>query len=99
LLRKERLGVVLPAGHPLAKRTSLSWRQLAREPLIVLARREGVGLHDAVLTGCRRANVSPRLAYTPSLIGTVLSYVAAGAGIGIVPESVVTPEVALRFVL
>lgn len=99
LLRKERLGVVLPAGHSLAHRSSLSWRQLAREPLIVLARREGVGLHDAVLTGCRQANFSPRLAYTPSLIGTVLSYVEAGAGLGIVPESVVTPEVALRFVL
>lgn len=99
LLRKERLGVVLPVGHPLAASKTLPWRRLAREPLIVLARREGVGLHDAVLTGCREANFSPRLAYTPSLIGTVLSYVEAGAGIGIVPESVVTPEASLRFVL
>jgi DNA-binding transcriptional LysR family regulator len=28
----------------------------------------------------------------------VLSYVEAGAGVGIVPESVVSPEVPLRFV-
>ena len=41
---------------------------------------------------CRQAGFAPRLAYTPSLIGTVLSYVEAGAGIGIVPESVITPE-------
>ena len=99
LLRKERLGAVLPPAHPLAKRAMLSWRDLAREPLIVLARREGVGLHDAVLAGCRQANCPPRLAYTPSLIGTVLSYVEAGAGVGIVPESVITPDLPLRFIL
>ena len=99
LLRNERLGAVLPPAHPLAKRATLSWRSLAREPLIVLARREGVGLHDAVLAGCRQANFSPRLAYTPSLIGTVFSYVEAGAGVGIVPESVITPEMPLRFIL
>ncbi len=99
LLRQERLGAVLPPGHPLAGRASLPWRQLAGKPLVVLSRREGVGLHDAFLTGCQRAKISPRLAYTPSLIGTVLSYVEAGAGIGIVPESVVTPELPLRFLL
>ena len=99
LLRKERLGAVLPPTHPLADRTTLSWRQLTREPLIVLARREGVGLHDAVLTGCRQANCPPRIAYTPSLIGTVLSFVEAGAGVGIVPESVIAPGQHLRFIL
>ncbi|MDB6171995.1 MAG: Transcriptional regulator, LysR family [Chthoniobacteraceae bacterium] len=98
LLRKERLGVVLSNTHPLAGRATLSWRQLAGEPLIVLARREGVGLHDAVLAGCQQAKFSPRIAYTPSLIGTVLSYVEAGAGLGIVPESVGTPDATLRFI-
>jgi DNA-binding transcriptional LysR family regulator len=90
--------VVVPPEHPLAARKSIAWKNLAEEPLIVLARREGVGLHDAFLTGCRQAAISPRLAYTPSLIGTVLSYVEAGAGAGIVVESVVTPESQLRFI-
>jgi LysR family transcriptional regulator, benzoate and cis,cis-muconate-responsive activator of ben and cat genes len=99
VLREERLGVVVPANHPLAKRRSLPWTVLAREPLIVLARREGMGLHDAVIAGCRRAGVTPRLAHTPSLIGTVMSYVEAGAGIGVVTESVVAPTRALHFVL
>jgi len=98
VLRKERLGAVLPAAHPLAKLKTISWRQLAHEPLVVLARREGVGSHDGILGACRQAGFAPRLAYTPSLIGTVLSYVEAGAGVGIVPESV-TPELPLRFVL
>jgi DNA-binding transcriptional LysR family regulator len=99
LLSEEKLGLVVPAGHPLAKRQSVPWTALAREPLIVLARREGMGLHDAVIAGCRQAGVMPRLAHTPSLIGTVMIYVEAGAGIGVVTESVVTPTPALKFVL
>ena len=98
LLRKERFGAVLPSTHSFAQRASLSWRSLSREPLVVLARREGVGSHDGILAACRQAGFAPRLAYTPSLIGTVLSYVEAGVGIGIVPESVVTPGMPLRFV-
>lgn len=98
LLRDERLGIVVPIGHPLASRSSVTWRALEREPLIVLARREGVGLHDAVLAGCRAADFAPRLAHTPSLIGTVLSYVEAGAGVGIVTDSVVTAEHPVRFI-
>jgi LysR family transcriptional regulator, benzoate and cis,cis-muconate-responsive activator of ben and cat genes len=99
VLTEERLGIVVPVEHPLAKRRTVPWTALAREPLIVLARREGMGLHDAVIAGCRQAGVTPRLAHTPSLIGTVMSYVEAGAGIGVVTESVVTPTPALRFVL
>jgi DNA-binding transcriptional LysR family regulator len=99
LLREERLGVVVPKNHPLLKRGSVPWTALAHEPLIVLARREGMGLHDAVIAGCRRAGVTPRMAHTPSLIGTVMSYVEAGAGVGVVTESVVTPSRALQFVL
>ncbi len=98
LLRQERFGAVLPLTHPLAERKTLPWKALAGEPLVVLARREGVGSHDGVLAACRQAGFAPRLAYTPSLIGTVLSYVEAGAGLGIVPESVMAPELPLRFV-
>lgn len=99
VLRKERFGAVVPASHPLARRgRSIPWRALAGEALIVLARREGVGSHDGILAACRRAGFAPRLAYTPSLIGTVLSYVEAGAGVGIVPESVIVLEPALRFI-
>lgn len=98
LLRNDRLGVVVRAGHKLALRRSVSWKSLASEPLVVLARREGMGLHDAVLAGCRQAGFAPRLAHTPSLIGTVLSYVEAGAGVGVVTDSVITPAESLKFI-
>jgi DNA-binding transcriptional LysR family regulator len=98
VLRDEQLGAVVTRDHPLAGRRSLGWKALANDPLIVLARREGMGLHDAVLAGCRQAGFTPRFAHTPSLIGTVLSYVEAGAGVGVVTDSVVDPAGCLRFV-
>ncbi len=86
LLRDEPLCAAIPSGHPWAARKSLPWRSLAGEPLIVLARREGAGLHDEILAACRHAGFTPKIGHTPSLIGTILRYVESGAGIGIVPE-------------
>ena len=88
VLRHEQLYAALPKGHRLAKNPVIRWRELANEPLIILSRREGVSLHDAVLAACRRARFMPNLAHTPSLISTVLSYVEAGAGIGIISDSI-----------
>lgn len=87
-LRNERLCAVLPSGHALAGLETVRWRQLADEPLVILSRREGASLHDAILAACQRARFAPRLAHTPSLISTVLSYVEAGAGLGVVSDSI-----------
>jgi DNA-binding transcriptional LysR family regulator len=95
LLREERLCAALPTDHPWAQKKSLSWKQLAQEPLILLARREGAGSHDTILASCVEAGFEPRLAYTPSLIGTILQYVQAGAGIGIVPSSTTSKQTVL----
>lgn len=88
LLRKEPLCAVLLCSDPLAAVKKLTWKMLRDASLIILARREGAGLYDSVMLGCQRAGFSPKLAQTPSIVGTVLTYVEAGAGIGIVPESV-----------
>ncbi len=100
LVNNERLCAALPPGHELGKLKTIPWRALALEPLIILARREGVGLHDAILAGCQQAGFEPRVVQAPSLIGTVLSYVEAGDGIGIVPGSVTLMNVGagVRFV-
>jgi DNA-binding transcriptional LysR family regulator len=97
-LREERLCAVLPRDHALAGRKSLRWDELAEQPLIVLARREGAGLHDEILAACRTAGFAPRLAHTPSVISTVLRYVEAGTGIGVVPECVAETETSPRLV-
>lgn len=90
-LRDERICAVLPATHRLAGKRSLPWKELKDQPLVVLARREGVGLHDGIIAACHSAGFTPSFAQTPSLIGTVLSYVESGAGIGIVSEGISMP--------
>jgi len=95
LLRDEKFCAAVPKDHPWAKLSSLPWKKLAGEPLIILARREGAGSHDAIQAACDAAGFSPRVKHTPSLIGTILQYVEAGAGIGIVPESTVSKHLAL----
>ncbi len=87
LLREERFCAAVPKDHPWAGLASVPWKKLKGEPLIVLARREGAGSHDTIRAACEAAGFEPRLAHTPSIIGTVLQYVEAGAGVGIVPES------------
>lgn len=87
-LRREAMCAVVLRRHPLARVAKVTWKMLQGLPLITLARREGVGLYDAVMLGCHKAGFAPRLSHTPSIVGTVLTYVEAGAGIGVVPESI-----------
>jgi LysR family transcriptional regulator, benzoate and cis,cis-muconate-responsive activator of ben and cat genes len=98
LLREERLGVAVPVGHAWAGRKSVDWKLLEQHPLVVLARREGASLHDTVLMACRQAGFVPKLAHTPSLIGTVLTYAQAGAGLGIVTDSIISAPSPLCFI-
>jgi DNA-binding transcriptional LysR family regulator len=95
-LREETLCAVVPAQHPFAQESSLPWQKLANQPIILLARREGAGSHDTILAACQKAGFTPRIAHTPSLIGTILQYTEAGAGIGIVPESVLPLDPSLK---
>ena len=95
LLREEKFCAAVPKDHPWAKMTSIPWKKLAGEPLIVLARREGAGSHDAIHAACDAAGFLPRVKHTPSLIGTILQYVESGAGVGVVPESTQSKNIAL----
>lgn len=88
MLKQERFCAAVPAWHPFAKLAALPWRQLAGEPIVMLARREGAGSHDTVMSAFQEAKITPKIVHTPSLIGTVMQYVEAGDGVGIVPESV-----------
>ena len=54
--------------------------------------------NDTILAACAKAGVAPKIAHTPSVIGTILRYVEAGSGIGIVPESVAPETVDVRLV-
>ena len=82
----EPLVAALPSEHVLASRATVPLRALALEPFLVTARARGPGYHDYVLTVCRRAGFSPRIVQEGSHFD-VLSLVAAGMGVALVPSS------------
>ncbi|HVK58484.1 MAG TPA: LysR substrate-binding domain-containing protein [Candidatus Kapabacteria bacterium] len=88
LLRREPLWAAIHKGHTLLSQKQIHWKELRDEPLVILSRREGVGLYEAIFRACRQENFIPRIAHTPSLMSTVLTYVEAGAGIGVMSDSV-----------
>ena len=70
----EKLSVVLRRSSPLAKHTRLSLKQIAREPLLVIARKISPGVYDKTLDLYHNAGVSPQTIQTETT-----SYDEAGA--------------------
>jgi DNA-binding transcriptional LysR family regulator len=83
---KEPLVAVLPSGHRLGSHERLSVAMLAKEPFVFQARSRGPGSHDHILAICRRAGFSPQIVQEGSFTD-LLSLVASGAGVAIVPTS------------
>ena len=82
----ETLVAALPLGHALCSRRDVKLSMLAREPFALTARVRGRGFHDYILTLCRSAGFSPSVVQEGSHFD-VLSLVAAGAAVAIVPTS------------
>jgi DNA-binding transcriptional LysR family regulator len=83
---EEPLVAALPAGHRLGGRPRLALSMLAGEPFLIQARARGPGSHDQILAMCRSAGFTPRVVQEGSQFD-VLSLVASGAGVAIVPGS------------
>lgn len=95
---KERLGLLLPEAHPLAKRSRLPLTALAGQPLIIHPARPS-GWSDFMISVCREAGIEPQVSQDALETGTAVSFVAAGLGLTIVPESLkvlVRPGVVYR---
>ncbi|MUN38655.1 LysR family transcriptional regulator [Actinomadura litoris] len=87
-LRRERLIVALPEGHPLADGTDVDLRNLREDHFLSYPSRHRSVIRDAVLEACRRAGYRPRLVQEVAETSTLLVFVAAGLGVALVPESV-----------
>jgi DNA-binding transcriptional LysR family regulator len=83
----ETMLIALPSYHPQARKRSVSLATLAQEKLILFPRAIGPGLYDSVIASCQRAGFSPILGEEGIQISSIVSLVAAGFGISIVPRS------------
>ncbi len=79
----EDLLVALPARHRLAEKRRLTLDDLESEAFILM--KEGHCLAGQALTFCRLNGFAPRVSFRSAQIETVLSFVAAGWGVSIVP--------------
>jgi len=100
-VREDRMALMLPEAHPLARKSRLPLRALAREPLILFPASPRPSWADTVIAACREAGFEPIVAQEAMESATVVSFVAAGVGIAIVPEGLkvlARPGVVFRLV-
>ena len=83
----ESFVVALAHDHPLANRKILSIAQLKDESWLMVRRESSSAVYDTILASCQKAGYYPNILQSFSQVQGVLSMVAAGLGIAVLPES------------
>jgi DNA-binding transcriptional LysR family regulator len=88
VVSREPLGVVLPTAHPLASATQLNLADLSDDRFITLPHSSGSALRETVTSACLEAGFRPHVVQEASDAHTIMSMVAAGIGVSLMPECV-----------
>jgi DNA-binding transcriptional LysR family regulator len=88
VLRSEPLIAVLPESHPLASSRAVPLELLAPEPFVTYPSHFRSVLHDAVEDACAAHGFKPLATHEVAETATLVSFVAAGLGVSLVPASV-----------
>lgn len=83
----EKLCCALPADHPLATAPIIPVAALRDDPLIATRTDLSPYLRATIVDHCRAAGFTPRIAMEVQVHQTIVSLVAEGMGIAIVPQS------------
>ena len=83
---RDELRAVLHPSHPLARRRSLSLRDLADTPFVLY--RPEFALHGHILDACRRAGFSPAVVSESSHWDFIVAMVAANIGVALLPQTI-----------
>jgi DNA-binding transcriptional LysR family regulator len=84
---REPLMVVLPIGNPLTLETEIAVESLAEESFIQIPRHVAPGFYDQFIRICARAGFSPKIVQEARTTPTIVSLVAGGMGVSILPAS------------
>lgn len=93
-VHREPFVLVVPSSHKLAKRKRVRLREVAGEDFVMYERTYAPGFHDLMFGILRDARIAPNVSQTAVEIPTLISLVASGMGIAIMPASVVKHYVA-----
>jgi DNA-binding transcriptional LysR family regulator len=77
----------LPSSHPLAKKKRLSLDQLQSDAFAIVMRAVSPDYHDRILAACADAGFEPTLAFELRHWLSVVSVIAQGLGVGLVPAA------------
>lgn len=80
----EPLYAAIPRNHRLARLPVLSLKDLRAEPFLLL--RDGHCFRENALAACDRARLHPQIVFESGQFSSLLSMVASGMGVSIVPE-------------
>ena len=96
----EEMVVALPAGHELASEPALRLSALRNQTILLRPRPVGTGLAGTIVDACRDAGFRPLVGrQSAPQMSSILSLVAAGLGVSIVPasmQSILPSEIAYR---
>jgi len=95
-LLTERLFAALPRKHALGRRTSLSLKDLRKEPFLLL--RDGHCFRDTAVAACDRARLHPQIVFESGQFSSILSMVGTGLCVSIVPEMAIEKHAHCRYV-
>ncbi|MER8748381.1 LysR family transcriptional regulator [Mesorhizobium sp. M1050] len=99
-MHRDRLLVAVSSTDLLSTWGECRIADLASKPFILFPYRQGPSLHARITQACRRAGFLPRIAQEARQMHTILSLVAAGLGVSLVPEGARTMQVdGVAFVL
>jgi DNA-binding transcriptional LysR family regulator len=93
-VHREPFVLVVPSSHKLAKRKRVRLREVAGQDFVMYERTYAPGFHDLMFGILRDAGIVPNVTQTAVEIPTLISLVASGMGITIMPASVVKHYVA-----
>jgi DNA-binding transcriptional LysR family regulator len=87
-LLAESFVLAVPSDHTLARKRSVKIASLANEPFVLFPRHLAPEFHDQLIAMCIKAGFSPEIRAEAAEYQTILSLIAAGLGISILPASV-----------
>ncbi|HBL09888.1 MAG TPA: LysR family transcriptional regulator [Cyanobacteria bacterium UBA11162] len=91
-IKEESLVLVLPSSHPLAAQTEISLQSLVHESFILPPSHLSYSLYQQIVSLCQKVGFVPQVTQEATLMLTILSLVAGGLGISLLPANVKTIE-------
>ena len=88
-VHREPFVLVVPSFHELAKRKRVRLGELAGEDFVGIERTSAPAFHDLIFGKLRDAGIVPNVSQSAAEIPTLISLVASGMGVSILPASAV----------